>query len=343
MRGSCAVPPGARVLVAVSGGADSTALLLVLHNLAHEFDYELTAAHLHHGLRGAEADGDREFVRALCRRHGIPLVDAGWDTRGRMKRRGLSGQAGLRTLRREFLRTTARRAGAAVIATAHTADDQLETVLLRLARGAGLRGLGAMSSRRGCWIRPLLEAPRADIEADLVRIGQRWREDTSNASGDYARNRVRHSVIPALIEAMTPGSATGTAARAALARRVVTGLGEIRAARRLVERRARRTVRRHGRIQSHEIRLALAEWRSYPAVIQRLALREAWNGLTGGRVGLTARHLSTLTNLMRSGRVGRRTELPLGVRAIRGREELLLTLLPGSEGTSTSTLRPVTR
>jgi len=273
----------------------------------------------------------------------VPLTDARWNTRARMARRALRGQAGLRALRREFLLDAARRHEAQAIATAHTADDQLETVLLRLARGAGLKGLGAMSARRGCWIRPLLEAPRADIEADLERIGQGWREDASNASHDYARNRVRHLVVPALLEALEPGSGNRTAGRAALARRVVTGLGEVRAARRLLERRARRTVRRLARIQRGEIRLDSGEWRSYPAVIRRLALREAWARLAGHQVGLTSRHLAQLAGLMRSKRAGARAELPLGASAIRGPQGLTLRLAPNSMRTSTSATRTIAR
>ena len=134
----------ATLLVAVSGGADSTALLIGLANLSRDLGFRLHAAHLHHGLRGAEADADLEFVRALCGRLGVPLTAARWDTRARLRRRGLSGQAGLRTLRREFLLAAARRAGARAIVTAHTADDQLETLLMRLARGAGLSGLPGM-------------------------------------------------------------------------------------------------------------------------------------------------------------------------------------------------------
>ena len=108
LRGSCAParPAGdspVRLLVAVSGGADSTATLVGLRHLARELGLELHAAHLHHGLRGADADADLDLVRTLCRRLEVPLTWARWDTRARMRRRGLSGQAGLRTLRREFL------------------------------------------------------------------------------------------------------------------------------------------------------------------------------------------------------------------------------------------------
>jgi tRNA(Ile)-lysidine synthase len=331
------------VLVAVSGGADSTALLLALYNLRHEFGVELTAAHLDHGLRGSESADDRAFVRALCARLGVPLGDARWNTRARMTRRGLSGQAGLRVLRREFLLAIAQRYDATAIATAHTADDQVETVLLRLARGAGIRGLSAMPPRRGRWIRPLLDAPRADIETDLRRIGQRWREDSTNAGLDYARNRVRHLVVPALLEALDPGSSKRSGAHAALARRVVTGLGEVQSAHRLLRRRVLRTVRGLGRIQGGEIRLDSVEWRSYPAVIQRLALREAWARLAGGRTGLTSRHLDQLADLLRPGRMGARAELPLGARAVREPRGLTLRLAPNSVRTSTSAARSIAR
>ena len=159
LRGPCALAPGTRLLVAVSGGADSTALLVGLRGLAKESGISLWAAHLHHGLRGAEADADLAAVRALCGALCVPVSAARWNTRLRMRRRGLAGQAGLRVLRREFLLAAARRCGAAAIATAHTADDQLETVLLRLVRGTGLRGLGGKVPRPGDKNKPPLLAP----------------------------------------------------------------------------------------------------------------------------------------------------------------------------------------
>jgi len=318
------VPPGSRILVAVSGGADSVSLLLALHGVAGEFAVELHAAHLHHGLRGADADADRAFVRATCAALGIPLTDAAWNTRVRMKRRGLSGQAGLRTLRRAFLVQAARRAGASWIATGHTADDQLETLLLRLARGTGLTGLGAMSTRSGVWIRPLLEVTRAEIESDLGRIRQPWREDRSNRSLRYARNWIRHRVIPALAAVSTgrfpePGepapvipddSRTLARARAALARKAVRTAREVREARRAVGRVSGSIARRLGRIEGAQIRLDSTRLRSYPSAIQRNVLRHSWSTLPGVRSGLTGPHLDLLLGLIARPRRTARTGLP---------------------------------
>jgi len=304
------MPRGTRVLVAVSGGADSVALLRALHSVAPEFGITLHVAHLHHGLRGADAEADLAFVRALCEQLAVPLTAARWNTRARMKRRGLTGQNGLRTLRRAFLTQAARRAGAAVIATAHTADDQLETVLLRLARGTGLPGLGGMSARAGLWIRPLLEATRAEIEADLVRIGQPWREDRSNQDLRYARNWIRHRVVPALAAVVAgPGSRsalgipddsrTGSAGgRAGLARKVAHSAREVREARRVLAGVSGRIARRLGRIEGAQITLDSSRLRSYPSAVQRNVLRRSWSRLPGVRSGLTGPHLDLLLGLV---------------------------------------------
>src|SRR5262249_44864186 len=122
-------------------------------------------------------------VRELCDRRAVPA-------------RGAGGEAGLRELRREFLLTAARRVGAQAIATAHTADDQLETLLMRVARGTGLGGIAGMRARHGVWLKPMLQATRADVERDLRQHGLSWRDDASNASPAFLRNRIRHAAVP---------------------------------------------------------------------------------------------------------------------------------------------------
>ncbi|MBI5708793.1 MAG: tRNA lysidine(34) synthetase TilS [Candidatus Eisenbacteria bacterium] len=325
----------------MSGGADSTALLLGLHALAREPGLELRAAHLHHGLRGAEADQDLAFVRALCDRLGVPLTSATWDARRRMRARGLAGEAGLRTLRREFLAAAARRAGCTAIATAHTADDQLETVLMRLGRGTGLAGLGGMRPRttsrslvlRGgrdggreragsrpalTWIKPLLEVTRAEIERDLAAAGVSWREDRSNLDPAFTRNRVRHGAIPALVAALAPG-ADPARARAALARRVARAAAEAGGAAAAVEALADHALSALCRIRRGEYALDSRGVATYPSAARRTVLRRLWQRVTQAAEGLTHAHLEALSRLLAGGRGGARVEFPGGWRAERDR------------------------
>jgi tRNA(Ile)-lysidine synthase len=316
MRGPCRLPAGSRILVAVSGGADSTALLVGLHRLAGELGLSLVAAHLHHGLRGAEADGDEKQVERLCRSLGVPLRAARWDTRRRMRRRGLSGQAGLRRLRREFLRDVMSRNGCSGVATGHHAEDQLETMLARLLRGTGLAGLGGMSARRGVWLKPLLGVSRQEIEADLRRAGIPWREDASNRDPRYLRSRLRHEAIPALLGAVKADDAGR--ARSALALRVADSLREVRRARRLVERLAAELLRR---ADCHGGRLELEPLAAAPAVVRAAALRLAWRRLGTGQ-GLTARHLASLMRLAAGPARAAEVSLPAGWSARRRRDQL---------------------
>ncbi len=313
LEGACAVPAGSRVLVAVSGGADSTALLLGFSRLARERGIEIRAAHLHHGLRGREADGDRDFVRELCERLQVPLHDARWNCAARMSRRGLSGHAGLRRLRQEFLLAAARRAGAVAIATAHTADDQLETLLIRLTRGTGLAGLAGIPARRGPWIRPLLEITRPEIVADLEAAGIGWREDSSNRDPAYLRSRIRHEAIPAL------ASAAGLAGprRTVLARHAARIAAEAAAARRTSEAAAKRLLAGACRTGSGAVRLDPRGVSRCSAPVRRAVLGSCWSRLNPSHDGLTDRHLLALEHLLSSSRIGARLNLPAGVVALR--------------------------
>lgn len=181
--------PGDRVNCAVSGGADSMALLWGLYLLRDKLDITLTAAHFNHGLRGAESDADEAFVRAFCDRYDIPLsVGCGNVTAGE---KGL--EAAARDARYAFLGSLPGK-----VATAHTADDNAETLLMHLIRGTGLKGLGAIAPVNGNRIRPMLHITRQQVLAFLEEYHIPHREDSSNAEDIFLRNRIRHHIMPLL-------------------------------------------------------------------------------------------------------------------------------------------------
>jgi len=196
------VKAGERVCVAVSGGADSVALLVgfVEANAEREaLGVVLSASHVHHGLRGAEADGDEAFVRALCERLKVPLTVFQVDTTARQIAEGEGLEEAARELRYKALQGLEVDA----IATAHTLDDQAETVVMKLLRGAWTEGLGGISavvrgSAKNRLIRPLLGVRRVEVEGFLRVRGQEWREDSSNRDVTLTRNRVRHELMPVL-------------------------------------------------------------------------------------------------------------------------------------------------
>lgn len=194
--------PGMRLAVAVSGGADSVALLRALVEAAPEIGLVLSVAHMHHGIRGADADADAEFVAALAAEHGLVLHrrDVDVPAAAREKRETLEEAA--RNLRYAWFDELLASGIADAVATAHTLDDQAETVLHKLLRGAWTEGLSGihpiLGKPRGTILRPFLRVQRAEIEAWLSRIGQPWREDATNADIAYTRNRLRRELLPAL-------------------------------------------------------------------------------------------------------------------------------------------------
>jgi len=209
--------PGSRVLVGLSGGADSVALTLLLRDLAAEGDVVLAGlVHVHHGLR-ATADRDEAFCRALAARLALPLEVERADVRGVAAREGRSLEDAARRLRYLLLARAAERLGADRVAVAHTLDDQAETVLLRLVRGAGLTGAAGIHPRRGQVIRPLLGVSRAELRAELAARGEPWVEDESNADLANPRSRVRHRVLPELDRVLGAPVAPALARAAALA------------------------------------------------------------------------------------------------------------------------------
>jgi tRNA(Ile)-lysidine synthase len=213
---------GERLAIAVSGGADSVALLRVTLELRIELGIVLSVAHFHHGIRGLAADADAAFVAELAGAHDLELYLDRGDARDYSRQKKISLETAAREMRREFFAKLLHERRIARIATAHTLDDQAETVLMKLLRGAGTRGLaGIFPAQRlatGSIVRPLLEVHRLELRDYLRGLKQEWREDESNADLSFTRNRVRSRVLPMLRAEVNPSAELALAHHTEVAR-----------------------------------------------------------------------------------------------------------------------------
>jgi tRNA(Ile)-lysidine synthase len=301
------------VVVGLSGGADSVALADVLGVLSGRLGFRLVAAHLDHGLRPDSA-ADAAFCDERCRALGIPLVTGAADVRARAlrDRRGIEDAA--RAERYDFLRRVKREAGARLIAVAHNRDDQAETLLLRLLRGAGHAGLSAMRPRQGDLIRPLLGVPREAIERYLRARGLEWRQDPTNADTALARNRVRHELLPLLEARFNPKLRATLAQTASLLTDETAFLEDV----------ADAEWGRIGRAANGSATLNRAVLAGRPRALARLVVRRAFFE-AGGLRAVTAGHVEKVLDLAcRKDSSGRKLPLPGGREAHVVFDELLI-------------------
>jgi len=198
LRDECRLPAGSRLLLAVSGGPDSQALLSVMARLAPRFELELVAHGVDHGLR-PEAARELELAARLAERLGLPFSSSRVDVE-----RGGNLMARARAARYRALRAAAERTAARFVVTAHHADDRAETVLARLLRGSGPRGLAVLPARQADLVRPMIRARRTDVQAHLARHGVEFASDPTNVDPRYLRTRIRGELLP-LLEALSPG------------------------------------------------------------------------------------------------------------------------------------------
>ena len=289
------VPTGARMLVAVSGGADSVVLLHCLVRVRAAIGADLVVGHVDHGLRAGSAD-DAVFAGGVAAALGLPFASRREDVAGAARGRGLSVEHAGREVRYEALQAMAREAGAGLIATGHTATDQAETVLLRLTRGTGPLGLAGVRARHADGlVRPLLCATREEVRAWGQAHDIQWRDDPSNDDPRHDRNRVRAEVLPAL-RALNPRLDLALAGLAEDTAELVAWI-ETQAAAAVVEDGAGGFV-------------AAAS-----GPLQPYALIAAWERASGSRLGLARTHLDALVRLARSGMPGAELHLPAGVTA----------------------------
>ncbi len=316
---------GRTLLVAASGGIDSTVLVHALHALAPPLRLSLRLGHVHHGLRGAEADGDEAFVRSLGAQLGLPVLSRAVAPR-RLREGGSSRarptlQEAARRVRYAALGEMAAAAGAERIATAHTLDDQAETVLLRLLRGSGPSGLGGIPecSPDGRVVRPLLTVSRAEIERFALARGLCWREDASNRDPAYARARLRRDWLHGLGEAFNPQWLRAIGDLAEAQRR------ESEWIERRVTQEASARLAREGEVWV----LACGGWDELPVALARRLARRMLHAVGAGR-DVSRRHLERVLAFVASARTGKTLQLPGGLVLERTRSSVRIR--PAREG-----------
>ncbi len=309
------LPSGAFVLAAVSGGIDSISLLHWLH----ERGTRVAAGHLHHGMRGADADGDEAFVRSFCKERGIPFFAGHADVGALAEELGVSTEEAGRRARYEFLEDTAREIGATHIATAHHADDNAETLLFQLIRGAR-SGLGGIAPRRGAYIRPFLTLTRAQIEAYAAENALEHRLDAMNLDDAFTRNYLRHEIMPRL-------ASVNSAAAVHMAEAAQT----LRTEGEYLDSLARKHLESGGATFA-PARVTVPERvvTAAPEALRGRMVRALLDALPVGKRDFTARHYDAIEELCAS-RSGTHLDLPHGVSAERRGGVLALECKPKTE------------
>ncbi len=339
---------GDRVGVAVSGGADSVALLRLLLEIQHEAGIVISVVHLNHQLRGAESDADEQFVRDLASAHGLEFSGESRDAKAYATQKKLSLEAAARELRYEFFEELLNQGKLNRVATAHTVDDQAETVMLRLLRGSGIRGLAGIRPRLkvkvknaaeeicGEVVRPLLNARRAAVRVYLAEIAQKWREDATNEDARFTRNRIRQLVMPVLEREFNPVIAEKLAELAEIAH------GEeefwIREQNRLHGQMAKITIpewarscttplepvvpekmKQPGR-EPVNLSINLEQFRDFPLGVRRRLIQ----GLEGYGMPMEFKHIEEVIALASAsdGDAGKEIQLPWGWKVVRTNDEL---------------------
>ena len=322
------VEPDGIIVIAVSGGPDSVALLHLFHSLRGQAGWSLRlhVVHLNHQLRGAESDADAEFVRALAKRLSVPITVESIDIKAQAAESGVSIEQAGRQARYDLYERVCLKLGSRAVALAHHADDNAETILYRIVRGTGLRGLGGIRAVRAIRpgsdihiVRPLLDIRQQTLVEYLNERGITYREDSSNHSPEYTRNRIRHAVLPLLRSDFNPQATEALLRLGEQARGTDAYLSET--SERLME--SLLVSRDSAQIVLHAQLLGRK-----PRVIQTQVIRNALLLLGIGEQDLTYGHLESVAALSGEGAGNKMVDLPGGYRASRRYARLVLEVAP---------------
>ena len=334
IRNASMMVPGDRVAVAVSGGADSVALLRLLERLSNALGIRLLVAHFNHCLRGPESEADAQFVREMARRHHLKLICGRADVATAAAQNRWNLEDAARRLRYAFFRRAIETGRATRIAVAHTAEDQAETVLARILRGTGPAGLAGIYPVAGSIVRPLLGIRREDLREYLNALGQTWREDSTNCHLDRQRARIRAQLIPVLERDFSTRAVNRLAELARLSREQEafwSALIEDRFRAFAEPSRTEMSIRIGDLLSPLDLSPSAQEGGRSPGeqptassrVLTERLIRRLYEAVRGNRLGLCAVHIEQVIHLATSSSSGRRVELPGGILVERNFNQLV--------------------
>lgn len=303
-----------RIVVGVSGGADSVCLLLILKKITEHLNpggNDVVAVHVNHMIRGAEADEDTEFVKALCDRLGVECRVYYKDIKGLAAEQGCTVEEAGRNYRYECFKEVMRECDCNVIAVAHNKNDNIETMIFNMLRGSGLRGMTGISEKRGHIIRPLIFAKRSEIEEYLAKEGEVYRTDSTNLTTEYDRNKIRHVLLPAMLDinSLAIEHLEELAAEAEKSYDYISSNADIAYISR----------------EKGAVSFLISELEKKPEVVREYIIHEAISHAAGMRKDITRRHVAALLELTQSD-TGKMVNLPYSLVARRSYDKLIIEL-----------------
>ena len=310
-----------RILAGVSGGPDSITLLHVLNSLKKEYSLNIVIAHLDHKFRGEESAADRKFCEDLAKKYNLEIMWEEIDVPGIAKEKGISPEEAARLARYDFFKRAAKEKNIYKIAVGHTRDDQAETVLMRIIRGAGMKGLGGISPVKEMSgnkiIRPLIEVSRKDVEDFIVEERLRFRKDSSNEKTIFTRNKIRLELIPLLEKDFNPNI-----------KEVLSNMAEnLQIENEFLSKYAKRKFKSVSKIRQGQIQIDGKKFKKLPKAVRKRVLRAALEELKGDLRRITYQHWKEIEELINSRPVNSIVDLPAGISITKDKANIILKLI----------------